>query len=174
VVLSSNEWIDENLFEFYRHTGTGMSPLNAWVLLKGLETLPLRVRQQSESAARLADLLADEKAISKLIYPGRSDHPQAEIASRQMAGGSTMIALELSGGKEAAFRFQNALQIIKISNNLGDAKSLTTHPATTTHKNLAEEDQALLGISPGLVRLSIGLEDPQDLIEDVLQALVSR
>lgn len=174
VVLSSNEWIDENLFEFYRHTGPGMSPFNAWVLLKGLETLPLRVRQQSESAARLADIMAEEKTISKLIYPGRSDHPQAEIASRQMAGGSTMIAFELSGGKEAAFRFQNALQIIKISNNLGDAKSLTTHPATTTHKNLAEEDQALLGISPGLVRLSIGLEDPEDLIEDVLQALASR
>ncbi len=171
VVLSSREWIEENLFEFYRHTGPGMSPFNAWVLLKGLETLPLRVRQQSGSARRIADLMAGHKNVARLIYPGRSDHPQAEIAARQMSGGSTMIAFELKGGKEAAFAFQDALQIFKISNNLGDAKSLTTHPATTTHKNLADEDRAELGISDGLVRLSIGLEDPDDLMGDVVQAL---
>jgi len=171
VVLSSEEWIEENLAEFYRHTGPGMSPFNAWVLLKGLETLPLRVRQQSQSAARIAELLANENSVTGVIYPGRQDHPQAELAKTQMAGGSTLIAFELAGGKEAAFAFQDALEIIKISNNLGDAKSLVTHPATTTHKNLDEDDRILLGISPGLVRLSVGLEDVEDLSEDILQAL---
>ncbi len=171
VVLSSKDWIDEKLFDFYRHTGPGMSPFNAWILLKGLETLPIRVRQQSESAARIADILAGQQSIARVIYPGREDHPQAELASRQMAAGSTLIAFEMTGGKEAAFAFQDALEIVKISNNLGDAKSLITHPATTTHKNLEEEDQRLLEISPGLVRLSIGLEDVEDLAEDILQAM---
>ncbi len=171
VVLSSKEWIDEQLFDFYRHTGPGMSPFNAWVLLKGLETLPLRVRQQSTSAAKIADAIAGQSSISRLIYPGRDDHPQAELAKKQMSSGSTLVAFEFSGGKKQAFAFQNALEIIKISNNLGDAKSLVTHPATTTHKNLTEENRDMLGISSGLVRLSIGLEDTDDLISDVLQAL---
>ena len=171
VVLSSKEWIDEQLFDFYRHTGPGMSPFNAWVLLKGLETLPIRVRQQSTSAAKIADALAGQDSISRLIYPGRDDHPQAELAKTQMSSGSTLVAFDFSGGKKQAFAFQNALEIIKISNNLGDAKSLITHPATTTHKNLTEENREMLGISSGLVRLSIGLEDSDDLISDVLQAL---
>ncbi len=171
VVLSSKEWIDEQLFDFYRHTGPGMSPFNAWVLLKGLETLPIRVRQQSTSAAKLADAIAGQNSISRLIYPGRDDHPQAELARKQMSSGSTLVAFEFSGGKKQAFAFQNALEIIKISNNLGDAKSLVTHPATTTHKNLTEENRDMLGISSGLLRLSIGLEDTGDLIGDVLQAL---
>ena len=171
VILSSKEWVDEQLFDFYRHTGPGMSPFNAWVLLKGLETLPLRVRQQSTSAAKIADAIAGQNSVSRLIYPGRDDHPQAELAKKQMSSGSTMVAFEFSGGKKQAFAFQNALEIIKISNNLGDAKSLVTHPATTTHKNLSEEDRDMLGISSGLVRLSIGLEDTDDLISDVLQAL---
>jgi len=171
VVLSSKEWIDEQLYDFYRHTGPGMSPFNAWVLLKGLETLPIRVRQQSTSAAKIADALAGQASISRLIYPGRDDHPQAELAKRQMSSGSTLVAFEFGGGKKQAFAFQNALEIIKISNNLGDAKSLITHPATTTHKNLSEENRDMLGISSGLVRLSIGLENTDDLINDVLQAL---
>ncbi len=171
VVLSSKEWIDEQLFDFYRHTGPGMSPFNAWVLLKGLETLPIRVRQQSTSAAKIADAIAGQNSITRLIYPGRDDHPQVELAKKQMNSGSTLVAFEFSGGKKQAFAFQNALEIIKISNNLGDAKSLVTHPATTTHKNLTEENRDMLGISAGLVRLSIGLEDTDDLISDVLQAL---
>ncbi len=171
VILSTDEWLEENLYDFYRHTGPSMSPFNAWVLLKGLETLPLRVRQQSDSAGRIADMLADNKVLSRLIYPGRQDHPQAELAARQMSSGSSLIAFEFTGGKDRAFAFQDALKIVQISNNLGDAKSLITHPATTTHKNLSAEDRQLLGISPGLVRLSVGLEDVEDLIDDIEQAL---
>jgi O-succinylhomoserine sulfhydrylase len=148
-----------------------MSPFNAWTLLKGLETLPLRVRQQTENAGKVADFLAEQKAISKVIYPGRADHPQADIIAKQMTGGSTLVAFELKGGKEAAFALQDALQIIKISNNLGDAKSIITHPATTTHKNLSDEARAELGISPGTVRLSLGIEDGGDLLGDLDQAL---
>ena len=171
IVLGSREWIDENLHDYFRHTGPSMSPFNAWVMLKGLETLPLRVRQQTETAALIADQLAQEKGVSRVLYPGRADHPQAELAQRQMAGGSTLVAFELAGGKKAAFAFENALSIISISNNLGDAKSLVTHPATTTHKNLAPEARAQLGISDGLVRLSVGLEDSADLMDDIAAAL---
>jgi O-succinylhomoserine sulfhydrylase len=171
VVLSSKEWISENLHDYFRHTGPAMSPFNAWTLLKGLETLPLRVRQQTENAGKVADFLAEQKAISKVIYPGRADHPQADIIAKQMTGGSTLVAFELKGGKEAAFALQDALQIIKISNNLGDAKSIITHPATTTHKNLSDEARAELGISPGTVRLSLGIEDSGDLLGDLDQAL---
>ena len=170
VVLSSAEWIEEKLFDYFRHTGPSLSPFNAWVLLKGLETLPLRVAQQTGSAAKLANILAEEKTVQRVIYPGRDDHPQAELARRQMAAGSTLIAFELTN-RERAFAFENALEIVRISNNLGDAKSLVTHPATTTHKNLSEEDRAELGISGGMVRLSVGLEDTDDLINDVKQAL---
>lgn len=171
IVLSDKKWIDENLHDYFRHTGPSLSPFNAWVLLKGLETLALRVRQQTASAGRIADLLADHPKVTRVIYPGRDDHPQADIVKKQMTGGSTLICFDLKGGKEAAFAFENALEIVLMSNNLGDAKSLITHPATTTHKNLTDEARAELGIRPGTVRLSIGLEDPEDLIGDIVQAL---
>ncbi|MBB2842380.1 UNVERIFIED_ORG: O-succinylhomoserine sulfhydrylase [Rhizobium etli] len=171
VVLADKAWIDENLHDYFRHTGPAMSPFNAWTLLKGIETLPLRVRQQTQNAAKIADFLAEQNKVAKVIYPGRADHPQADIIARQMKGGSTLVAFELKGGKEAAFALQNALEIIRISNNLGDSKSLITHPATTTHKNLTEEARAELGISPGTVRLSAGIEDTDDLIEDFARAL---
>ncbi|MGE0502137.1 MAG: O-succinylhomoserine sulfhydrylase [Rhizobiaceae bacterium] len=171
VILSDKKWIDDNLHDYFRHTGPSLSPFNAWTLLKGLETLPLRVRQQTESAARVAGFLACHPAVEKVIYPGRNDHPQADIIARQMTGGSTLICFELKGGKKAAFGVSNALQVTRISNNLGDAKSLITHPATTTHKNLTDEARADLGINPGTLRLSVGLEDADDLIEDFDQAL---
>ena len=171
VVLSDKQWIDENLHDYFRHTGPAMSPFNAWTLLKGLETLPLRVKQQTENAARIADFLADSKQIARVIYPGRADHPQADLIARQMSGGSTLVAFEMKGGKAAAFALQNALEIVKISNNLGDAKSLITHPATTTHKNLTDDARAELGISAGTVRLSAGIEDADDLIADFERAL---
>ena len=171
VVLSDKDWINEHLHDYFRHTGPGMSPFNAWVLMKGLETLPLRVGQQTASAGKIADFLADRAEVARVIYPGRDDHPQADICKKQMAGGSTMVAFEFNGGKDAAFRFQNALEIIRISNNLGDAKSLITHPATTTHKNLTDEARAELSIGDGLVRMSVGIEDAQDLIEDIDNAL---
>jgi len=141
------------------------------VLLKGLETLAVRVRAQTDTAAKVADALAKHPKISRLIYPGRADHPQAALAQRQMEGGGTMVAFEVAGGKAAAFRVANAFSIIGISNNLGDAKSLITHPQTTTHQRLKPEQRAALGIAPGLLRLSVGLEDIEDLIEDLGQAL---
>ncbi|MEP2706736.1 MAG: O-succinylhomoserine sulfhydrylase [Roseibium sp.] len=173
VVLSDEEWIVDEVMPFVKHTGPHMSPFSAWVLLKGLETLPLRVAQQTSSAGQIADFIAGKSKISRLIYPGRDDHPQADIVKRQMTGGSTMVALEVEGGKEAAFRFVNALELIRISNNLGDAKSLITHPATTTHQSIGEEAREELGISDGILRLSVGLEDPQDLLEDVEKALAA-
>jgi O-succinylhomoserine sulfhydrylase len=171
VVLSDKQWVDENLHDYFRHTGPAMSPFNAWTLLKGIETLPLRVKQQTESARRVADFLAEQPQVARVIYPGRKDHPQADIIAKQMSGGSTLVAFELKGGKEAAFALQNALEIIRISNNLGDSKSLITHPATTTHKNLTDEARAELGISAGTVRFSAGIEDSEDLIEDFARAL---
>ncbi|MFN7104002.1 MAG: O-succinylhomoserine sulfhydrylase [Pseudorhizobium sp.] len=171
VVLSDSEWVTEHLQDYFRHTGPAMSPFNAWTLLKGIETLPLRVRQQTESAAKIADFLADQSKVTRVIYPGRADHPQADIIAKQMTGGSTLVCLELKGGKEAAFALQNALEVVKISNNLGDAKSLITHPATTTHKNLTDEARAELGISAGTLRLSAGIEDSRDLLEDFARAL---
>ena len=171
VILSDKDWIDECLHDYFRHTGPSLSPFNAWTLLKGLETLPLRVRQQTESASAVADYLSTNAAISKTIYPGRADHPQADIIARQMSGGSSLVAFELKGGKKAAFAFENALRLIAISNNLGDAKSLVTHPATTTHKNLSEQARDELGITDGLVRLSVGLEHADDLVQDLEDAL---
>ncbi len=173
VVLSDEAWIADEVMPFVKHTGPHMSPFNAWVLLKGLETLPLRVAHQTSSASKIADFLAEHSTVSRLIYPGREDHPQAEIARRQMTGGSTMLAFEIDGGKDAAFRFLNALEIIKLSNNLGDAKSLITHPATTTHQSIGEEARAELDISGGLLRLSVGLEDADDLLEDIEAALAA-
>ena len=171
VVLSDKQWIDESFQDYFRHTGPAMSPFNAWTLLKGIETLPLRVQQQTTNAARIADLLAEHPKVAKVIYPGRPDHPQADIIARQMSGGSTLICLELKGGKQSAFALQNALDIVEISNNLGDAKSLITHPGTTTHKNLTDDARAELGISAGTLRFSAGIEDTDDLLEDFVQAL---
>jgi len=167
VILASQALIDETLHNFLRQTGPALSPFNAWVLLKGLETLPLRVAQQCASAVKIADFLAQRKEVARVLYPFRDDHPQAELARRQMTGGGTLVTFDLAGGKAAAFRLANALQIVKISNNLGDAKSLLTHPATTTHQRLAPEAREILGIGPGLLRLSVGLEDSEDLLEDL-------
>jgi O-succinylhomoserine sulfhydrylase len=131
----------------------------------------VRVREQTNTAAAMAEVLAAHPKISRLIYPGRPDHPQAAIVAKQMRGGSTLVAFEIKGGKAAAFRFQDALKLVRISNNLGDAKSLVTHPATTTHQRLKPEQRAALGITDGMVRLSCGLEHPDDLLDDVLAAL---
>ena len=171
VILASQEFIDAHIKTLLRQTGPALSPFNAWVLLKGLETLPLRVERQTRSAATLADFLAERAEFSRVIYCGRADHPQADIIKRQMSGGSTLIAFELKGGKAAAFKMMNALELIRISNNLGDAKSLITHPATTTHQRFTPEERAEMDIGDGLVRLSVGLEHPDDLIADLRQAL---
>ena len=171
VVLGSKDFVEEKLHNYLKHTGPSLSPFNAWVLLKGLETLPLRVERLGASAAAIADFLADRKEVTRVFYPGRADHPQAALAKRQMAGGGPMVAFEVKGGKREAFSLMNALQIIKISNNLGDAKSLVTHPATTTHQRLNPEQRAELGIFDRSVRLSIGLEDVEDLKADLDQAL---
>jgi O-succinylhomoserine sulfhydrylase len=171
MILGSEAFIAEHLHNFMRQTGPSLSPFNAWVLLKGLETLAVRVRAQSDSAAVIADALSTHPKISRLIYPGRADHPQAATVKKQMRGGSTLVGFEIKGGKPAAFRALNALKIARISNNLGDAKSLVTHPATTTHQRLKPEARAELGISEGFVRLSVGLEHPDDLIEDLVAAL---
>jgi len=171
VVLGSEKFIQDNVAALIRQTGPSLSPFNAWVLLKGLETLAVRVRRQTDTAAAVAVALAEQAKISRLIYPGRPDHPQAEIVRAQMHGGSTLVAFEVKGGKAAAFRFQDALKLIRISNNLGDAKSLITHPATTTHQRLTPAARAELGITDGLLRLSCGLEHPDDVVEDLLTAL---
>jgi O-succinylhomoserine sulfhydrylase len=173
VILASNEFIETHIHTFLRQTGPAMSPFNAWVLLKALETLPLRIRRQTETASFLADWLAEQGQVRKLIYPGRADHPQAAIIKRQMGGPSTLIAVELAGGKAVAFRFLNALKIFRISNNLGDAKSLAVHPATTTHQRFTPEVRADMGVGDGLVRLSVGLEDPEDLRADLTRALAA-
>jgi len=173
VVLGPEEFIEEKLHTYLKHTGPSLSPFNAWVLLKGLETLPLRVAQHGASAASLADFLADRPKVARVFYPGRADHPQYALAKRQMAGGGPMVAFEVKGDKAAAFRFMNALQVFKISNNLGDAKSLVTHPATTTHQRLTPEARAELGIFDNSVRLSIGLEDVRDLMADLDQAVAA-
>src|SRR5882724_9004856 len=171
IILSSEAFIAEHIHNFMRQTGPSMSPFNAWVLLKGLETLAVRVRAQTETAAKVAESLAKHPKVSRLIYPGRPDHPQAAVVKKQMRDGSTLVAFEVAGGKKGAFAFQDALKIVRISNNLGDAKSLITHPATTTHQRLKPEQRKELGISDGMVRLSCGLEHPDDLIDDVTTAL---
>ena len=172
-ILCDQAFVDDHLLGFYRHTGPSMSPFNAWVMLKGLETLQLRVAQHCANARRLAGFLAGQKAARRVLYPGSESHPQAALAARQMEDGGSLIAFELGGGKERAFRFLNALRLIDISNNLGDAKSLITHPATTTHQRLKPEERAEQGIGDGLIRLSVGLEDVADLEEDLAQALAA-
>lgn len=171
IILSSEAFIAEHIHNFMRQTGPSISPFNAWVLLKGLETLGVRVRAQTDTASRIADVLASHPKIARLVYPGREDHPQASLVKKQMRGGSTLVGFEVKGGKAAAFRVLNELKLAKISNNLGDAKSLVTHPATTTHQRLKPEDRAALGISEGFIRFSAGLEHADDLIEDLTAAL---
>ncbi|MGJ4882641.1 MULTISPECIES: O-succinylhomoserine sulfhydrylase [unclassified Bradyrhizobium] len=171
VILSSEAFIAEHIHNFMRQTGPSISPFNAWVLLKGLETLAVRVRAQTETAAKVADFLAAHRKISRLIYPGREDHPQAATVRKQMRAGSTLVGFEVKGGKAAAFRTLNGLKLARISNNLGDAKTLVTHPATTTHQRLTPEARAELGISEGFIRFSAGLEHADDLIEDLDAAL---
>ena len=173
VVLGSEKFIQDNIHQLIRQTGPSLSPFNAWVLLKGLETLPVRVQRQTDTAATVSTALAEHPKVSRLIYPGRPDHPQAEVVQRQMQAGSTLVAFEVKGEKAGAFRFQDALKLVKISNNLGDAKSLITHPATTTHQRLTAAARAELGISDGLVRLSCGLEHPADIVEDLVTALAA-
>jgi O-succinylhomoserine sulfhydrylase len=171
IILASEKMIQDNFHMLLRQTGPSISPFNAWVLLKGLETMHLRVRRQTETAGLIADALAKHPKIKRLIYPGRADHPQAATVARQMRGGSTLVGFAVDGDKQATFRFLNALRLIRITNNLGDAKSLVTHPATTTHQRLTPEARAELGISDGFVRFSAGLEHPDDLVDDLVAAL---
>ncbi|MHA1599487.1 MAG: O-succinylhomoserine sulfhydrylase [Alphaproteobacteria bacterium] len=170
-ILSSRSFHDDHLQTFLRHTGPSISPFNAWVMLKGLETLELRVSRHSANAAELAQFLEGMAGVRRVLYPDLDSHPQADLARRQMQSGGSIVAIELEGGKARAFRALKALRLIDISNNLGDAKSLVTHPATTTHQRLSPEERATLGISDGLIRLSVGLEDVEDLKEDLAQAI---
>ena len=169
-VLGSRKWVEDVLQPFIRNTGPSLSPFNAWLLLKGLETLPLRVNAACASAARIADRLAAHPAIRRVLYPMRADHPQHALAQAQMSAGGTIVTFELAD-QATAFAVMNACRIIAVSNNLGDSKSLATHPATTTHMRIGAEERARLGITPGAIRLSVGLEDADDLIEDLLSAL---
>ena len=170
-VLGSKSFIIDKLTPFMRHTGPSMSPFNAWVLLKGLETLEMRVRRHCENAVKVATFLSGQERLTRLLYPGLSSHPQHNLAMSQMDAPGSIIAFELEGGKSAAFRMLNALKVIDISNNLGDAKSLICHPATTTHQRLKPEERELVGITDGFLRLSVGLENPADLIADLEHAL---
>lgn len=171
VILGSERFIRDEVEPYVKHTGPALSPFNAWVMVKGLETLPLRANAQTDGAEHLAAWINGHDKVSRTIYPGLASHPQHNLAAAQMERPGTMLALEIAGGQPGAFRFLNALQLISISNNLGDAKSLVTHPTTTTHQRLTDEARATLGITPGLVRLSVGLEDPADLQEDLENAL---
>ncbi|MGB7270010.1 MAG: O-succinylhomoserine sulfhydrylase [Albidovulum sp.] len=171
VVCGTRAYIRKVLEPYLKHTGAAMSPFNAWVMLKGMETLDLRVRQQAQSALMVAKALTGHAKLDRVIYPGLKAHPHHAIAMEQMGAGGTVVSFEVKGGQVAAFRFLNALEMIKISNNLGDAKSIVTHPATTTHQRLPEEQKQLLGIAPGLVRLSLGIEDGEDILADLMQAL---
>jgi O-succinylhomoserine sulfhydrylase len=171
VVCGTKAFVRKVLEPYMKHTGGSMSPFTAWIMLNGMATLDLRCRAMADGAARIAAALQDHPAIARLIYPGLPSHPQHALAMAQMGSGGTMLAFDIKGGKEAAFRFMNALEIIKISNNLGDAKSIATHPATTTHQRLPQDQKDKLGITPGLIRLSVGLEDAGDLIADLTAAL---
>lgn len=172
-VLGSKSFIEDTVTPFIRHTGPALSPFNAWVLLKGLETLSLRVDKHCTNAATVAQNLEHRPELSKVLYPELTSHPQHGLAMQQMKRGGTVVAFELKGGKDVAFKFLNALKVIDISNNLGDAKSLICHPATTTHQRLTDEDKEKVGITPGFVRLSVGLESVEDLLADLDQALLA-
>lgn len=171
VVLASKDHIKKYVHDYVRQTGPSLSPFNAWVLLKSLETLPIRVKAQCETAARLADHIAKLPGMAKVMYCGRPDHPQAALIKKQMSGGGQVVTFVIDGDKAAAFRFLNALRLAKISNNLGDAKSLVTHPATTTHQRLTPEARAELGITDGMIRLSVGLEAFEDIADDIDRGL---
>ncbi len=174
VILGTQEFIRKTVEPYMKHTGGSMSPFNAWVLLKGLETIDLRVRAQCTSALAIAEALEGNSALERVIYPGLKSHAQNELVQTQLGGkGGTVLSLDLKGGQAAAFNFLNALEVAVISNNLGDAKSIATHPATTTHQRLPEDLKVELGITPGLVRFSVGLEDPDDLIADITQAIAA-
>jgi len=170
-IVCSKQFFDDHLNQFLRHTGPTMSPFNAWVLLKGLETLELRISRMCENAVKIADFLADNGAVTRVRYPGRKDHPQHDLAMSQMSAGGTIVTFDAPGGREAAFRLMNALQIVDISNNLGDSKTLITHPASTTHQRLSQAQRDALEIGPGMMRISVGLEDVDDLTEDLAQAI---
>lgn len=172
-VLGSEQYIKDVLLPFHRHTGPAMSPFNAWVLLKSMETFTLRVERHASNAQALAELMDGHEKIDRIHYPGLKSFPQHDLANAQMSGYGAMIGVEVKGGKEAAFRFMNALQIVDIANNLGDSKSLITHPGTTTHSNIAKEEREKLGIRDNLLRFSVGIEDVADLKEDVLRALAA-
>ena len=172
-VLGTKKWIEEVLQPFVRNTGPVLSPFNAWLLLKGMETLALRVEAGCRNAAALADFLAAQPGVARVWYPTRADHPQRALAMAQAGAGGTVVTFEIAGGKDAAFRVLNALRLVRVSNNLGDSKSLATHPATTTHMKIGVEERARLGITDGVVRLSVGLEDVEDLKEDLGQALAT-
>jgi O-succinylhomoserine sulfhydrylase len=169
-ILGGRELMEEAYRDILRHTGPAISPFNAWVLLKGLETLDLRVRRQSDTAAVLADLIGGHGKVSRVLYPGRDDHPQAAVARKQMSGFGNLIAFDL-GSREAAWRFLDGLKLVDISNNLGDAKSMATHPSTTTHRAMPEEKRLEIGLTEGCVRMSVGLEDVADLSRDLQRAL---
>lgn len=170
-VLGSKKWIEEKLQPFIRNTGPSLSPFNAWLLLKGLETLQLRIEAGCRAASAIGDFLADHPAVARVWYPFRPDHPQHALARHQMQGGGTVVTFEVPGGRDAAFALMNRFQLIAISNNLGDSKSLATHPATSTHMKIGAEERARLGITDGVIRLSVGLEDVDDLRGDLRQAL---
>ena len=172
-ILASEKFIKDDLGLFYRHTGPSLSPFNAWLLLKGLETLELRVERQCRTAVAIAGFLESHPKVARVIYPGLPSHPQYDLACRQMKAGGTLVAFDIDGDKEACFRFLDALRLVDISNNLGDSKSLVTHPATTTHSRLKPEEREALGIGDGLVRLSAGLEAEADLIGDIERALAA-
>lgn len=171
VVCGTREFIRKTLEPYMKHTGGSMSPFTAWLHLNGMVTMDLRVRAATASAQRIAEALESWSEVSRVIYPGLKSHPQHDLAMAQMGSGGTLVTFEVKGGKEAAFRFCNALEIAKISNNLGDAKTIATHPATTTHQRLPQDQKDALGITPGLIRLSVGIEDTEDLIADLAQAL---
>lgn len=171
ILFNDEAYLEDHLKNFLRHTGPSISPFNAWTLLKGLETLDLRVRRHAENALGIGSFLEDHKKVNRVIYPDLPSHPQHNLARRQMEAGGTVVAFEVPGGKEGAFAVLGALELIDISNNLGDSKSLATHPATTTHQRLSAEERAELGISDGLIRLSVGLEDVNDLTDDLGHAL---
>ena len=173
VILGTKEYIRKTAEPFLKHTGAAMSPFTAWVMLKGLETMELRVRAQAEGALKLAQALEGHAKLTRVIYPGLAAHPQHALMQAQMGQGGTVLSFDVDGGQEAAFKVLNALEIVKISNNLGDAKSIVTHPATTTHQRLPDDQKDALGITRGLLRLSVGLEDPDDLIADVTGALAT-
>ncbi len=172
-ILSNRTWVNDVLQPFIRNTGPAMSAFNAWILLKGIETLALRVDAGCRAAASIADFLAEQPGVTRVWYPTRADHPQVELARKQMTAGGTVVTFEVAGGKDAAFKVMNGFGLIAISNNLGDSKSLATHPATTTHMRIGVDERTKLGITDGVIRISIGLEDPEDLKDDLRGALAT-